>query len=316
LQTIATNSQVKIKLEIFSDEVLTQADTDPTVSFYDADNDSTVLTGFSGLSVIDETPAGIYSFLLTSALTSVNRVLEVRWTYTLGGVTTTETDFYRVESPYATVSEVIDFLGFGSTPSDSNYVDPKQIVNAEKMARTIVEGYTGTKFYTYYGSQEVRGIGADIVELTERILTIDKVLENDYVVIDTTIQPYLNTFGFSVEITPTAKGVRIMNPGWDVQYDNQVDPTVMYYGKFKDGARYTFVGQMGYKYVPEDIKQATMLLVQDLLSNDYNWRNKYLQKVDLSEISFEMGKGAFNGTGNITVDNILDQYRNVNIVII
>jgi hypothetical protein len=59
-----------------------------------------------------------------------------------------------------------------------------------------------------------------------------------------------------------------------------------------------------------------MLLINDILANDYNWRNKYLQRVNLSEISFEMAKGAFNGTGNITVDNILDQYRNVNIVII
>ena len=45
-------------------------------------------------------------------------------------------------------------------------------------------------------------------------------------------------------------------------------------------------------------------------------QTQYLKKVDLSEISFEMAGGAFNGTGNITVDNILDQYRHQNIVII
>jgi hypothetical protein len=59
-----------------------------------------------------------------------------------------------------------------------------------------------------------------------------------------------------------------------------------------------------------------MLLVNDIISNDFNWRNKYLKKVDLSEISFEMANGAFNGTGNIAVDNILDLYRNLNIVVI
>jgi len=68
--------------------------------------------------------------------------------------------------------------------------------------------------------------------------------------------------------------------------------------------------------VPEDIKLACMLLINDILSNDYNWRNKYLSQVELSEISFKMAGGAFNGTGNITVDNILDQYRKTNIVII
>jgi len=59
-----------------------------------------------------------------------------------------------------------------------------------------------------------------------------------------------------------------------------------------------------------------MLLQQDIMSNDYNWRNKYLSQVNLSEISFKMAGGAFNGTGNVMVDNILDQYRKANIVII
>ena len=134
------------------------------------------------------------------------------------------------------------------------------------------------------------------------MITLDKVWENDQLMIDNTVSPVYNNFGFALEISPTGKAVRIINAGWDVRYDNQVDPAVLYYGRFRDGARYKFQGQLGYKYVPEDIKMAAMLLVNDILSNDYNWRNKYLQKVDLSEISFEMAKGAFNGTGNIAVE--------------
>ena len=316
MQTIANKSQEKIKLQIFNNGVLTQADSIPTLSVFDADNDSAPLTGFSNLTAVDESPRGMYSFLLTPAVTSLNRVLEIRWTYTLGGITTTQIDFYSVESPYSTVSETMDFFGFGSVPSDINYKDPKEIANAEKMARTIIEGFTGIKFYTYYGSQEQFAKGSDAIELTERILNIDKVWENDLLLIDNTVNPVFNNFGFGLEISPTNKAVRIINQGWDVRYDNQVDPNVLYYGRFRDNARYKFQGQMGYKYVPEDIKLASMLLVNDILANDYNWRNKYLAKVDLSEISFEMAKGAFNGTGNIAVDNILEQYRNVNIVII
>jgi hypothetical protein len=58
------------------------------------------------------------------------------------------------------------------------------------------------------------------------------------------------------------------------------------------------------------------LLVGDLLSNDAAWRTKYLKKVNLAEVTFELAKGAFNGTGNVIVDGILDQYRNYNIVVI
>jgi len=318
LQTINTNSQVKIYLRVYKDGVLSQVDsaTNPTLSIFNADSDTNAITNFSSLNSIDETPSGVYSYLLTPAITNINRVLEVRWSYIIGGVTTTQTDYYQVETPYATISEVVDFLQFGSDPASLNYVDPNSIINAEKVARTIVEGYTGIKFYTYYGSQEVHAIGANTIQLTEKMLTVDKMYENQILVYDGTQNPVYDTFGYNTEISPSGYQLRIWYPAFPTGWNNEMDPTIYEAGRFRDNYLYKFVGQIGYKYVPEDIKLATMLLINDVLSNDYNWRNKYLSKVNLSEISFEMAKGAFNGTGNITVDNILDQYRKTNIVII
>jgi len=86
LQTINTNSQEKIQLEVFNNGVLAQADSLPTLSIYDADNDANPITGFSGLNAVDENPAGVYSFLLTPAITNINRTLEIRWSYTVNGV--------------------------------------------------------------------------------------------------------------------------------------------------------------------------------------------------------------------------------------
>ena len=316
MQNIHTNSQQRIFLNIYLDEVLHQADSIPTVTIYDADDNAIALDGYNDSAATDENELGVYSIMVTAAVTNINRVLEVHWNYSLDGVEVEEVDFYAVEPVYASVAEIVDFLGIGSTPSDLNYYDPRAIESAEKLARTIINGYTGQKFTTYYGSQEVYGKGSDACYLVEKMLRIDKMYENDLLLIDYTVDPVYNTFGFNIEITPTGKAVRIINAGWDVRYDNQVDPTVLYYGRFRDNSRYKFVVQIGYTYVPEDIKIAAMLLTNDILSNDYNWRNKYLKKVDLSEISFEMAGGAFNGTGNVAVDNILDQYRNVNIVII
>ena len=316
MQNIVRGSKEKLYFYVYSDGALTQADSIPTVSVYDADNDATPITGFSNVTVFNENPPGVYSFMLTPTITSTNKVIKLVWSYSMGGDHSTEEEFYGIETVYSTASEIIDFLGFGSVPSDIDYHDPKDISNAEKIARTIINGYTGQRFDQRYGSQEVFGKGSDACELVEKMITLDKVWENDILLIDNTVTPVFNTFGFNLEITPTGKAIRIINQGWDVRYDNQVDPAVLYYGRFRDNSRYQFQGTIGYKYVPEDIKIASMLLVNDILANDFNWRNKYLQKVDLSEISFEMAKGAFNGTGNITVDNILDQYRNVNIVII
>lgn len=316
MQNIQYGTQEKIYLQVFDNGALSVPDALPTLAIYDADNDTAPLTGFESLTAVAEHETGKYSYTLTPAITQSQRVLEVRWNYVLGGKSAVDTEFYSIEVPYSEPDQIMDFLGLGSKPADINYHDPRDLVNAEKLARTIINGYTGIKFYTYYGAQEVWAKGSDAVEMVERVLTIDQVWENDLLIIDNTQNPVYNTFGFQLEISPTGRQVRIIYPGWDLRYDNQMDPTVLFYGRFRDNSRYKFVGNMGYKYVPADIKLASMLLVGDILANDYNWRNKYLAKVDLSEISFEMAKGAFSGTGNVAVDNILDQYRNMNIVII
>ena len=316
MQTITRNSQEKIFLNIYSDGELTQATGTPTLSIYDADSNTAPITGYSNVVATNESEDGVYSYYLNQNITGVNRVLEVVWTYTLNGVTGHQYDYYKVETTYADPSEIIDFLGFGSNPSEINYHDIKEIQSAEKLARTIIDGYTMQTFGKYYGTQEQVGTGSDAIELVEKMISLDKVYENGLLVLDNTVSPAINTFGFPLEISPTGKSIRIVNTGWDVRYDNQVDPTVLYYGRFRDASRYKFTGTIGYKYVPEDIKIAAMLLVNDIIANDFNWRNKYLKKVDLSEISFEMHDGAFNGTGNIAVDNILDLYRNINIVVI
>jgi hypothetical protein len=316
LQNIVKGSKQKIYLNVYNDGVLTQATAVPTLSVYDADDDVVALTGYANITVTDENAAGVYSYTMTPALTQINRVLKFVWSYALSGVSTSEVQLYAVETPYSTVSEIQDFLGFGSAPSELNYKNPKEIEAAEKVARTIIDGYTGQKFIQYYGQQEQYGVGSDGIELIEKMLTIDKVWENDELLVDNTVTPVYNNFGMTLELSPTKKVIRVVNIGWDVRYDNQVDPNTQGSGRFRNGSRYKFQGLVGWKYVPEDIKIASMLLVGDIMANDYNWRNKYLKRVNLSEISFEMAKGAFNGTGNITVDNILDLYKNVNIVII
>jgi hypothetical protein len=315
MQDIARGTQEKIHLNVIIDNVMVQADATPYVYIYDADNDASPISGYSGLATNEEQD-GSYSYMLRPSLTNVQRVLKVVWHYSVGGIVFDQEDFYRVSTVYATVSDIVDFMGYGATPSEINYMSPERISAAERVARTIIEGYTNQAFYLHYGSQEQYGVGSDAIYLVEKMVTLDKVWENDMLLIDNTTDPIYNNFGFDLEITPTGKAIRIVNQGWDVRYDNQVDPNILYYGRFRDNSRYKFEGLLGYKYVPEDIKLACMLLTGDILSNDYNWRNKYLKKVNLSEISFEMAGGAFNGTGNVTVDNILDQYRNVNIVII
>ena len=316
MQNIQRGAQERITLNVYSNGELTQADVLPTVTVYDADKDSTPLTGYNVIPATNDPDAGVYSYLITPALTQLNRVLEIKWNYLIGGIATYQTEFYSIETTYSTVSEIIDAYSFGTQSSDVNYKSINDILRAEKIARIVIDNYTNQTFGTYYGLQEITAIGSDAIELNEKILTVDRLYEDGILVIDYTLTPVLNNFGYNVEITPTGFAVRIINNSSDVRYSNQTDLIVMYYGKFRDNTRYLVQGQMGWKYVPEDIKTASIMLIGDILSNDFNWRNKYLVKVDLSEISFEMDKAAFTGTGNIVVDDILNGYTRLNIVII
>lgn len=293
---------------------LVDADSTVLVDIYDMNSGSALLT--SG-SAVNDPKLGLYTFNIAPTYTSpADTVLRLNWKYSINSSSYSQYTYHSVVTPYATISDIIDFNGYGGRPQDPNYKTPEQITYAEQIARMQINNYTSQTFGKRYGSQEVFAIGSDAVELTEKMISLNKVYGNGVLIIDNTVSPQYNIANWDVELTPTGKAVRIINNGWDVRYDNQVDPTILYYGQFRKNERYKFEGYIGYDYVPQDIKLCTMLLANDLLSNDAAWRVKYLNKVKLSETEFSLAPGAFNGTGNVIVDSILDSYRNVGIVVI
>ncbi|NDB81484.1 MAG: hypothetical protein EB127_01855 [Alphaproteobacteria bacterium] len=292
---------------------LSNADGNVSLTIYDMNSASTLLTGETAT---NDPKLGLYTYNLSSLYTGTDTTLRITWNYSINSLSQSQEQFISIVTPYATVSDIISFNNYGARPQDPNYKSEEQIVYAEQIARMQINNYTSLNFGKRYDSQEIFAIGSDAVELTERMISVDKVYGNGVLIIDYTVNPIYNLAGWDVEITPTGKAIRIINNGWDVRYDNQVDPTVLYYGTFRRNERYKFTGYIGYEYVPQDIKLCTMILAGDLLSQDAAWRNKYLTQIRLSETQFTLGKGAFNGTGNVIVDSILDSYRNTNIVVI
>lgn len=313
MQEIQNGTKQKVELSIFSNNVLVNADSDSViVRIYNADDttNSIVASGYA----TSEPEIGSYTYQLTPSVTNVDRVLKIVWSYQLNTVSASQTTFISVITPYALASDIVDYYNFGTRPQDLNYKSIEQIVYAEKLARTLINNYTGLNFGKRYDYQEIFGIGSDAIELTERMFSISQVYENDVLVVDASAS--FNAFGFPIVLTPTGKAARISNVDWDLRYDPSVDVTMRETGKFRSGTRYRFYGNIGYEYVPQDIKLCAILLVGDILSGDSNWRIKYLKEIDLGDISFKLSAGAFNGTGNVIVDNILDSYRNVGIVVI
>jgi hypothetical protein len=314
LQHIQRGNPENIQLVIQNNGSATSASGSVTVTIYDADDTTnTVLS--SGSATYDSTYT-TYSYPIEGDLVQYDRNLKALWSYSLSSGSYTQQTFAEVATPYATVSEIIDFYNFGTKPQDINYKSEQQIIQAERIAKSIINNYTSLTFGQRTGYQEIFGIGSDAIELTERMISISKIYENDVLVVDNTSSASYNSFGYTVVLTPTGKAARIYNPGWDTRYDSNIDVNVREWGKFRNGTRYAFTGTIGYEYVPQEIKICSILLIGDLLSQDSAWRNKYLSDVKVGELQFKLAGGAFNGTGNVIVDGILDQYRNVGIVVI
>ena len=186
------------EVEIYSNNQLINADGDVIVTVFDADYGTQV--GPGGVAFND--PAlGKYTFDLDSTYTSLNRVLQVIWSYSINGKQTSQEDFYESYTPYATASDIIDYYGFGTRSSDVNYRSQDEIQAAEFVARMQIENYTGQTFGRKWGDQEIFGNDSDALELVERMLSVEKLYENGILSIDYTANPILNNFGWDIELT-------------------------------------------------------------------------------------------------------------------
>lgn len=302
------------EFEIYYRGELINADDDVSVTIEDADNLGVTLE--SGIATNDP-DLGRYLYDLTPAVcTKYNRVLKITWSYTVNGIETYGETFQEVYTPYATVSDIIDYYDFGTRDTDINYRSQEQIQAAENLARIIIDTYTFQYFGKKSGYQEIFGTGGDALELIDRMTRVTKLYENGQLMIDYSADPVYNNFGSGIELTQTNRALRIIADDRTISYDTMVSPTILYYGRFRDKSRYRIEGDLGWEYVPTDIKTCAILLAGDYLAHDAQWRNKYLKKVNMAELSFEMKDGAFNGTGNVTVDTILDNYKNIGITVI
>lgn len=308
---VYTGSVGKVNLITYKDGVPTQPDTAPTVAVSDAESGTLLSSGTATL--VDTDYEGEYEYTLTSASTSVDRVLKVTWTYTINSFTTSEVEYVYVVTPYATVDEITEELGFSSRPEDYNYFSYEKIKSAERTARMIINTELG--YVIGKKSKEVScyGSGADVLYVGEKIISISTLKENDELMVSSTV----NQFGYPIEVTETGYSIRIVpESGNDIYEQEIIDPAWSSVGRFRNGYRYDISGVFGWNYIPSEIKQCVFLLVNDLLCSENTWRTKYLKKINSGQMSVEISSLSFTGTGNAIVDSLLQQFKSIQAVVI
>ena len=79
---------------------------------------------------------------------------------------------------------------------------------------------------------------------------------------------------------------------------------------FSEGTDYIFLLETGYKVVPNDIQDATKMLINDIKCGRLDYYKRYVKAYSTEQFKIEYDKRLLDGTGNILVDKILNKYVN------
>ena len=313
---VGTNSAIKHR--VFWKGETAYADSLPTVRLYsitetgnngsDLDLSTLICTGTAEQS---ETDIGVYNFYPDLSVTNSVKEIIAEWSYLVNGSTVVKRHEVYITQPYVDISQSIDNLGFGSDYNDPNSKTYQELLDAEKYARKVIENYTQQKFYLYDDVNVIYGAGTDILPLSNKINSIDKIYVNDILLVDNVNN--INNWGIPVQVTESGFGIRVnranMLDNSVYTANGMVPPTINDYpGLFNKDARYKITGKYGWKDAPDEIEMACIELMKDYFSKDKVWRNKYIKTIKTFDWEFEYNSGTFAGTGSYYVDQLLLPY--------
>ncbi len=221
------------------------------------------------------------------------------------------------------------------------YVNPKtlgttateisQYTAYEGLARAIIDSIVPGGFYYERSWYETTGNNTDFMPIWDRTYKILKAYENNELVWDYNDSPqaqgqwnYLLTKDKTAIIKDwvqqedsyirqvgSPKGVPLAESDSYYLYDTEdsavtfaVAPGV----SFPMGWNYLFSLETGYKVVPYDIYDATMMLIDDIKCGKMEYHKRYITSYNTDQYKIQIDKSALDGTGNILVDKILQKY--------
>ena len=222
------------------------------------------------------------------------------------------TDFLDISlvRPYVTADELASELGLTivtGTPSDTSEVKRSTLERWERQARMFINSKIDDKIRLKYKTVTVVGQDTDILYLDgNRIESFDKITKDDEVIYDK--QEEIDLLGYTFEISKSKLQLKPVAIGTNIDEGKSVvaiyDP-----GYFERGSIYNVRGEYGWKNVPEELREATIILVDDIRCNDWSYRNKGLKSVKNDSFDLQYNDIIFSGTGNILVDSLISEFK-------
>lgn len=221
------------------------------------------------------------------------------------------------------------------------YVDPSKLATTaseiaeyakhERIARAIIDSITGGFYYTSEWVDHV-GQGTDYLPIWQRAYKIIQAYENSELVYDANLEtPVLGEWSYVLTkdktaiiknaATPGLIGNRAEQKGLNLHvapsdsfnvYDTDYSENAYTFSAgaaFPEGWDYLFLLETGYKVVPHDIYEATLMLIDDIKCGKIDYYKRYVTSYNTEQFRVQFDKTVLDGTGNMLVDKILDKYK-------
>lgn len=250
-----------------------------------ADEEFTGVTTVVGGKTVVRVPFGI---------TRYDGKFKVVYTATVEGVSETVEQEHVVVTPLFTKEELVAF------DPDFNSSTDDEIIYLERIIRSLFETITGQSFGLEKRRLTVKGSGGASLILPKRAAEPKGPSFGDY---SDGNYALVTNDGWMLE--------RFSVDSWIDVFEPRTGP-----GSFKSGKAITLSGLWGYLSVPEDIHLAAMTLASDYGCDTSVWRDRYMKSVGVADMRFTFMSQAFSWTGNVKVDQILDRFTRVRMVIV
>jgi len=220
----------------------------------------------------------------------------VTWTFTVpSGGTYSVTDTYDIVTPILSLKEVKDITGFN---------DDQENRNAEAAVRHIINSHCGQTFGMYVGKRSVQGAGNGYLRLPQRLISFTTVNGEQQ-------NAVLSEDGWSMRAL--AIGVPTIRADWDGWHYRYVDGVVEGWAprdwNLFDTLNYFEIdGVWGWPNVPEPVREAAKLLVNDYSCHDSIYRDRFVTSISSADWKMQFDSGAFANTGNVRADQLLVNY--------
>lgn len=286
-------------MEIYSNEY-----TEISFEAPSASTDVSVTASFNdspeiSLSIIPETEAEKVKKVLLPYVDNEGLML-VKWTFeanTFDGIRDVV-----VEQVYDVVTPILSDIEIKEIhPNATEY----ELNRIEKAVRHIINAHTGQTFGKYVGVREVRGNNNINLPLPARLISINEV--NGSVA-----SPYFEIIGGGYYLRHYPFGVPPVKADYDgLHYHTGGiihNPNNVKMQQFNSATVYDVDGIWGWESVPDRVKEAAKLLVNDYACGDANYRDRYLVSMTAADWRIQFHSGAYLKTGNVRADQLLNDY--------